>query len=123
MHGICITVKTFFSFPISFIFKRNLLVDAHKVAHGAVRGAAAESGQSASDRGGEVLLMVEYPEVCDSDETVLRTINEVQPSGTVRHSIPYREDCAYVLFQGERAKSGLLSSRLFLNKLAFARFP
>ncbi len=98
-------------------------MDAHKAARGALRGAAAESGQSASGRGREVLLMVEYPKVRDSDETVLRTLDELQPRGTVRHSSPYREDCAYVLFQGEPAKSCLLSSRLFLNKLAFARFP
>ncbi len=98
-------------------------MDAHKAARGALRGAAAESGQSASGRGREVLLMVEYLTVRDSDETVLRSINEMQPGGTVNHVIPYRPECAYTLFQGERAKSGLLSSRLFLNKFAFARFP
>ncbi len=43
-------------------FLRNVLMDAHKVARGALRGAAAESGQSASGRGGEMLLMVEEPE-------------------------------------------------------------
>ncbi len=98
-------------------------MDAHKAARRAPRGAAAESGQSASGRGGEMVLMVEEPEDSDSVETVLRTIDELQPGGTVYHVIPYRAHCAYILFQGERAKSGLLSNRLFLNKLAFARFP
>ncbi len=97
---------------------------AHKDARRAPRGAAAESGQSASGRGGEMLLMVEEPEDwSSSNEAVLRTLDELQPGGTVNHVIPYRNHCAYILFQGERAKSGILSSRLFLNKLAFARFP
>ncbi len=99
-------------------------MDAHKTARGALRVAAAESGQSASGRGGEVLLMVEEPEHRNSSiETVLRTLPELQPGGTVKHVIPYREHCVYTLFQGERDKSGLLTSRLFLNKFAFARFP
>ncbi len=91
-------------------------MDAHKAVRGASRGAAAESWQSASGRGGDVLCMVEVPEdPFSSNETVLRTIDELQPGGTVNHVIPYRNHCAYILFQGERAKSGRLSSRLFLN--------
>ncbi len=97
-------------------------MDAHNTARRALRGAAAESGQSAIGRGGEVLLMVECPKP-GSIETVLRTLPELQPGGTVNHVVPYREHCTYILFQGERAKSGILSSRLFLNKLAFARYP
>ncbi len=89
-----------------------------------IHKAAAESGQSASGWVREMLLMVEEPEDRDiSNETLLRTIDELQHGGTVNHAIPYRLECAYTLFQGERAKSGLLSSRLFLKKLAFARFP
>ncbi len=77
-------------------------MDAHKAAR---RGAAAESGRSASGRGGDVLFMVEGPGDCySSNETVLRTIDELQPGGTVNHVIPYREGCAYILFQGERPK-------------------
>ncbi len=78
-------------------------MDAHKAARGALSGAAAESGQSASGLGGEVLLMVEEPRY-GFNETVLRTLDEVQPGGTVNHVIPYREGCAYTLFQGERPK-------------------
>ncbi len=99
-------------------------MDAHKTALGALRVAAAESGESASGRGVEIVFMVEEPEHRNSsNETVLRTLDELQPGGTVNYVIPYREDCAYILFQGERANSGLLSSRLFVNKFAFARFP
>ncbi len=99
-------------------------MDAHKVARGAVKGACAEGGPSISGQGEAMLFMVERPAgIYSSKTTVLRSINEMQPSGTVNHVIPYREYCAYILFQGERANSGLLSSRLFLNKLAFARFP
>ncbi len=97
-------------------------MDTRKAARRAPRGRAAESGQSASGPGGEVLLIVEQPAYAGSVQTVLRTLDELQPGGTVNHAIPHREDCAYILFQGKPAKSGLLSSRLFLNKLAFARF-
>ncbi len=94
------------------------MVDAHKVARGTLRGAAAESGQSASGRGGEMLLMVEEPEnPFSSNETVLRNIDELQPGGTVKHSIPYRADCAYTLLQGEPAKSCLCSNLLLLSML------
>ncbi len=119
------TIKgIFLYFKIILFFLRNLLMDSHGAARGAPREAAAESGQSASGRGGEVLLMVEEPEHRNSsNETVLRTLDELQPGGTVNYVIPYRGHCAYILFQGERARLGLLSSRLFLNKLAFARFP
>ncbi len=92
-------------------------MDAHKVAHGAVRGACAEGGPSISGRGGKVLLMVEKPEDSDSDETVLRTIDELQPGGTVNHYIPYRWGCAYTLLQGEPAKSCLCSYLLLLSML------
>ncbi len=90
-------------------------MDIHKAARRAPRGAAAESGQSASDRGGEVLLMVEYPEVRDSDKTVLRTLDELQSGGTVRHVIPHRWHCAYTHFEGEPAKSCHCSNLPFLN--------
>ncbi len=99
-------------------------MDAHKVARGAVRGASAEGGPSISGQDEAMLLMVESPErFFRSKTTVLRSINEMQPSGTVNYVIPYRPECAYTLFQGERAKSGFLSSRLFQNKLALARYP
>ncbi len=107
-----------FNFPILFIFKRNLLVGAHKVAHGAVRGACAEGGPSISGQGGEMLLMVEKPkDFLGSETAVLRSINELQPSGTVNHAIPYVWGCAYTLLQGEPAKSCLCSSLLFLSML------
>ncbi len=99
-------------------------MDAHKVARGAVRRACAEGGPSISGQGEAMLLMVERPaRIFRSKTTVLRSINEMRPGGTVNHVNPYRPECAYTLFQGERAKSGLLSSRLFQNKLALARFP
>ncbi len=99
-------------------------MDAHKVARGAVRGACAEGGPSISGQGEAMLLMVEKPAgIFSSKTTVLRTLDELQPGGTVNHVIPYREYCAYIQFQGESAKSCVLSSRLFLNKFAFARFP
>ncbi len=99
-------------------------MDAHKADRGAMRGACAEGGPSISGQGGEMFLMVEDPEdVITSKAAVLRSIKELQPGGTVNHAIPYCWGCAYIQFQGERAKSCLLSSRLFLNKFAFARFP
>ncbi len=93
-------------------------MDAHKAVRGAPRGAAAESGQSTSGRGGEMLLIVEKPEdLYRSNETVLRTLDELQPGGSVKHSIPYRDDCAYTLLQGEPAKSCLCSYLLLLSML------
>ncbi len=54
-------------------------MDAHKVAHGAVRGACAEGGPSISGQGEAMLLMVEEPEdLFGSNEIVLRSINELQ---------------------------------------------
>ncbi len=55
------TAKGNFSFAIwLFIIYRNLLIEAHKVAHGARRGACAEGGQSVSGQGGEMLLLLEW---------------------------------------------------------------
>ncbi len=65
-----------------------------------------------------MLLMVEEPaEPFSSNETVLRTIDELQPSGTVNHAIPYRRGCVYTLFQGESAKSCLCSYLLLPSML------
>ncbi len=90
-------METFFSFPILFIFQRNLLVDAHKAARGAVRG-----GPSISGQGEAMLLMVEKPKDFNSSNTaVLRSINELQPGGTVKLSIPHKLGCAFTPFQGE----------------------
>ncbi len=87
-------------------------MDAHKVARGAVKGACAEGGPSISGQGEAMLLIVKKPaRIFSSKTAVLRSINELQPGGTVNHVIPYRLGCAYTVFQGERAKSGLLSSR------------
>ncbi len=111
-------IKEFFLyFKKILFFLRNLLMDAHKAACRAPRGVAVESRQSASGRGEEVLLMVEMPQCSGSDETVLRTIDELQPGGSVKHSIPYRDDCAYTLLQGEPAKSCLCSYLLLLSML------
>ncbi len=62
-----------------------------------------------------MLLMVEHSEHVDMDETLLRCVNELQPSVTVRQVIPYRLGCAFTLFQGEPAKLRLCSNLLFLN--------
>ncbi len=77
---------------------------APNIAHGAPRGACAEGGPSVSGRGGEMLLMVEDPK-CGNAEAVLRSLDELQPGGTVSHVIPYRSYCAYTFFQGESTKS------------------
>ncbi len=88
-------------------------MDAHKGARGAVRGGCAEGGPSISGQGEAMLLMVVKPENYYSSKTaVLRSVNEMQPGGTVNHSIPYRPWCAYTLFQGEPAKSCLCSNLL-----------
>ncbi len=91
------------------------------MAHGAVRGACAEGGPSISGQGEAMLLMVEYPNY-SSKTAVLRSINELQPSVTVNHRIPYRVDCAYTLFQGEPAKSCLCSNLRFPSMLTLRRF-
>ncbi len=89
-------------------------MDAHKAAHGALRGACAEGGPSVSRQDEAMLLMVEYrnPGIT---ETVLRSLDELQPGGTVNHSIPYRGGCAYTLFQGEPANLCLCSNLFFLS--------
>ncbi len=87
-------------------------MDAHKVAHGAVRGACAEGGPSASGQGEAMLLMVEDPTDSTSSETVLRSIDELQLGGTEYDDIPHRRWCAYTLFQGEPAKSCLFKPAL-----------
>ncbi len=97
-------------------------MDALTAAHGALRGACAEGGPSASRQGETTLLMVEHrgPGII---ETVLRSLDELQPGGTVNHSIPYRDSCAYTLFQGEPAKLCLCSNPLFPSILKLERFP
>ncbi len=107
-------IKNTLSYPF---FLKNLK-EAHKVAHGASKGACAEGGQ-----GKERLLVVEDPKDRDSSETVMRSLDELQPGGTVRHFIPHREDCAYILFQGESAKSCLFSNLLLLSIRKLEKFP
>ncbi len=77
-------------------------MDAHKVAHGALRGACAEGGPTVGVQAEAMLLMVE--DRYTGSETVLRSLDELQPGGTVNHSIPYRLGCSFILFQGEPAK-------------------
>ncbi len=96
-------------------------MDAHKIAHGALRGASAEGGASVGGQGEAMLLMVEDRGL-GSDETVLRSLDKLQPGGTVKHSIPHRNDCAYTLFQGEPAKLCLCSNLLFPNILKLESF-
>ncbi len=84
-------------------------MDAHKAARGAPREAAAESGQSASGRGGEIVLMVEEPEHRNSsNETVLRTLDELQPGGTLKYLIPNRGKFSNNIIQGYRSRLGNL---------------
>ncbi len=97
-----------------FQFQRKLLMDAHKVAHGALWGACAEGGPSVSEQGDAMLLMVKSRFI-GGDETVLRSLDEMQPAGTVNHTIPYRYGCSYTLFQGEPAKSCRCSNLFFLS--------
>ncbi len=74
--------------------------------HGAPIGAFAEDGQLVGGQDDAMLLMVERRD-SDSNSTVLWSLSELQPGGTVNHTIPYRTGCAYALFQGEPAKSYL----------------
>ncbi len=97
-------------------------MDAHTAARGAASGACAEGGPSASRQGDAMLLMVEYRGP-DITETVLRSLDELQPGGTVNHSIPYRVGCAYTLFQGEPGKLCLCSNPLFPNIYKLEMFP
>ncbi len=96
-------------------------MDAHKVAHGAPSGACAEGGPSVGGQGEAMLLMVEYRGA--GSETVLRSLDELQPGGTVNHSIPYRYGCSFTLFQGEPANLCLCSNPLFSSILKCERFP
>ncbi len=75
-----------------------------KTTHGAPRGACAEGGQSVSGQGGVMLLMVEHLKFGNA-ETVLRSLDELQPGGTVSHVIPHRPYCVYTFFQGGSTKS------------------
>ncbi len=93
-----------------FQFQRKRLMDAHTAARGAPRGACAEGGASVGGQGEAMLLMVEYQGA--GSETVLRSLDEMQPGGTVNHSIPYRLGCSCTLFQGEPAKLCLCSNPL-----------
>ncbi len=98
-------------------------MDAHKVARNAPRGACAEGGPSISGQGEPMLLMEEKPKDYNNSKTaVLRSINELQPGGTVNHVIPYRLGCAYTFFQGEPAKLCLCSNLLYLNIITLGRF-
>ncbi len=87
------------------------------------RRACAEGDPTVSGQDGEMLRMVEEPEDGDSSETVLRSLDELQPGGNVNHVIPRRYGCAYTLFQGKSAKSSFCSSLFFLNILTTERCP
>ncbi len=79
-------------------------MDAHKLAHGAPMGACAVGAQPVMGQGETMLLMVEDRGHI-SNNTVLRSLDELQPDGTASHVIPYHSGCAYTPFQGESAKS------------------
>ncbi len=97
-----------------------IMLEALKCTHGAESGACDEGGPSVSEQGEAMLLMVEYQDT--GSGTVLRSLDELQPGGTVNHSIPYRVGCAYTLFQGEPAKLCLYSNPLFPSILKLERF-
>ncbi len=58
-----------------------------------------------------MLLMVENP-LYGNNDTVLRTLDELQPGGTVRHVPPHRQWCAFTLFQGPSLFKPAVSERL-----------
>ncbi len=68
-----------------------------------------------------MLFMVEEPQY-GGKETVLRSINELQPGGTVKHVIPHRLGCAYTLFQSKPATPCQCSNLLLMNILTLERF-
>ncbi len=37
----------------------------------------------------------------NNEEAILRSATELQPTGTLRMSVPYREECAYTLVNGK----------------------
>ncbi len=67
-----------------------------------------------------MLLPVEDPKYGNA-ETVLRSLDELQPGGTVSHVIPHRPYVAYTFFQGGSRKScvsvqACCSSKKYLPK-------
>ncbi len=96
-------------------------MEAHTVAHGAPSGVCAEGDPSVSRQGEAMLLMVEDRGL-GSNDTVLRSLDELQPGGTINRNIPYRYACSFTLFQGEPAKLYLCSNLLFLSIFKLERF-
>ncbi len=47
------------------------------------------------------LFMVEEPEdLLRSDSAILRSLDEIDGSASMNHTVPYLGDCAYTFFQG-----------------------
>ncbi len=117
----CKCKKATFFISYLTIFSRNRLMDAYRVAQGAPRGVCAEGGQSVSDQGEETLLMVEWQDpLSGCKETVLRSIDEVQPGGTFNIVIPYRENCACEVL---RYFYGLSPSLVSIPQIKMAQWP
>ncbi len=45
--------------------------------------------------------MVEEPkDLPSSGSAILRSLDEIDGSASINHTVPYRHDCAYTFFQG-----------------------
>ncbi len=56
-----------------------------------------------------------------SEEAILRSMTELQPKGTVRMPVPYREGCAYTFTNGELHLQAGMSVRLGLTCVVATR--
>ncbi len=50
------------------------------------------------------LFMVEHPDDLRSGTSMLWSVDELQPGGTVKHTIPFRYACGITQFQGQSVK-------------------
>ncbi len=84
------------------------MIDAREDARLAITGVE-ERNEGASREAKQTNLGIVLVEV-NHGEAILRSATEIQPTGTLRMSIPYREGCAYTFANGKLSLQVVMSA-------------
>ncbi len=84
------------------------MIDAREEARLAITGVE-EKNENARKEAKQTNLGIVLVEV-NNREATLRSVTELQPTGTLRMSIPYRDGCAYTFANGKLSLQVVMSA-------------
>ncbi len=84
------------------------MIDARAEARLAITGVE-EINENARQEAKQTNLGIVLVEV-NHGEAILRSVTEILPTGTLRMSIPYRDDCAYTFVNGKLSLRVVMSA-------------